>query len=231
MTRSRRARKAGSSDAGQSTRDAILDSAERLFARYGVQGVSVRRILADADVNVALAHYHFGDREGVIREVLRRRVEPLNKKRMKRLDAVEAAAGPEGPRLEDVLRAFLSPVVELLDDHPDFARVAGQFHVGLDDKMREYFTELFAGVLRRFSDVLSPALPPDLTGPQRVSRAHFVFGAMAHLLTNRDDLEVMTRGRFDAPRGEALLRELVAFCAAGLSAPVTDAGEAHERKP
>jgi len=41
-------------------RDLVLDAAERLFARHGFYGVSVRDITKAADVDVALVSYHFG---------------------------------------------------------------------------------------------------------------------------------------------------------------------------
>ena len=201
------------------TKTAILDAAERLFAAHGIQGVSVRSVLADAGVNVALAHYHFGGRDGLIREVLRRRVEPLNEKRLELLAEVERGAGPEGPTLEAGLRAFFAPVVDLLGENPDFARVLGQLHVAADPTLRESFLRLFGDVVRRFADVLRTALPPGLSGSQRVSRTHFVLGVMILTLTNYADMALMARGRFEPPGGEELLREMVAFCAAGLTAP------------
>ena len=207
---------------GSDTKTAILDAAERLFAERGVGGVSVRSVLAEAGVNAALAHYHFGGRSGLIREVLRRRVEPLNEKRLELLAAVESEAGPDGPTLEAGLRAFFAPLVDLLDEHPDFARLLGQLHVAADPELRESFLRLFGDVVRRFADVLKAGLPPGLSGPQRVSRTHFVLGAMILTLANYADMALMARGRFKPPRGEALLREMVAFCAAGLTAPAAE---------
>lgn len=208
------------------TKTAILDAAERLFARHGVQGVSVRKVLAEAGANVALAHYYFGDRDGLIREVLRRRVEPVNQERLLLLDQVEAAAGPEGPPLDSVLRAFFGPIVGLLDEHPDFARLIGQLHVAADPKMKQFFLTLFAEVIRRFAETARRALPDQLGGACRACRTLFTFGAMIHTLTNYADMELMARGRFQLPRGEVLLDELVAFCTAGLTAPtsVADSG-------
>lgn len=206
------------------TRTAILDAAEVLFARHGVQGVSVRRVLAEAGVNVALAHYHFGDRDGLIREVLRRRVEPLNEQRLTLLDQVERDAGPEGPALDAVLRAFFGPVVDLLDERPDFARLVGQLHVAADPKMKQFFLALFGEVISRFAEAARRALHVELNGAQRACRTLFTFGAMIHTLTNYGDMELMTRGRFEVPQGEVLLNELVAFCSAGLTgAPATGA--------
>ena len=41
-------------------KERILDAAERLFARHGFYGVSVRDITEAAGVDVALVSYHFG---------------------------------------------------------------------------------------------------------------------------------------------------------------------------
>jgi len=205
----------------KSTKAAILDTAERLFAARGVHNVSVRAILAEAGVNVALAHYYFGSRDGLIREVLRRRIEPLNDERLRRLDDIEATAGPPGPAIEAVLMAFLGPVVDLLDDRPEFARLVGQLHVASTARLRQVFHELFGVVLRRFSSAIKRSLPTDLTDPQVLGRGHFVLGAMILTLTNYADLTLMAKGRYEVPKGETLLQELVTFCAAGLTAPAT----------
>ena len=53
----------------QPTRERILDAAERLFAQRGFYGVSVREITGAASVDVALASYHFGNKQGVLEAV------------------------------------------------------------------------------------------------------------------------------------------------------------------
>ena len=42
-----------------STKDRLLDSAERLFSEQGFAGTSLRAITSDADVNLASVNYHF----------------------------------------------------------------------------------------------------------------------------------------------------------------------------
>ena len=56
------------------TRAAILDAAERLMAEHGINGVSLRTILAEAKANAAALHYHFGSREDLIAAILGRPV-------------------------------------------------------------------------------------------------------------------------------------------------------------
>jgi AcrR family transcriptional regulator len=206
----------------QSTRDVILDKAEALFAEHGIHAVSVRRILAESGVNAALAHYHFGGREGLIREVLRRRIEPLNRERLELLAEVVAAASPEPPALESVLRAFFAPLVDLLDRRRSFARLVGELHVTADPQLKAFFGTLFHEVVIQFAAQVREALPRGLPGTRRLARAHFVTGVMVLTLTSYEDMEALSQGRYDSPRGEELLEEMIAFCAAGLTAPAQD---------
>jgi len=213
------------------TRTTILDTAERLFAERGIQGVSVRAILAEAGVNMALAHYHFGDRDGLIREVLRRRVVPLNARRLERLAAAERAAFPASPALEDLLRAFCGPVVDLMEANPRFARLLGHLHVTADPALHEFFLEVFAEVLARFGSAFERVLAPRLPPERRLCRAHFTFGALVLTLTNYDDLESLDAAGPEVPRGADLLEEMVAFCAAGLLAPASGSAGAGTADP
>ena len=47
------------------TKTRILDTAERLFAQKGFDAVSLRNIIASAQVNLAAVHYHFDRKSGV----------------------------------------------------------------------------------------------------------------------------------------------------------------------
>ena len=64
------------------TRGKILDTAERLFAKRGIDGVSIRAITGEAKVNLAAIHYHFGSKEAIVKEVFARRIGAVNRDRM-----------------------------------------------------------------------------------------------------------------------------------------------------
>jgi TetR/AcrR family transcriptional regulator len=51
-------------------RDALLSAARKLFARRGFHEVSTREIARAAEVNPAMIHYYFGDKEGLYRAML-----------------------------------------------------------------------------------------------------------------------------------------------------------------
>src|SRR5438552_12221947 len=61
-----------------STRDAILDAAERCFADRGFAGVSMREIAAEAGLrNQASLYHHFTDKRALYEAALARGVAPI----------------------------------------------------------------------------------------------------------------------------------------------------------
>src|SRR6204780_3956934 len=93
-------------------KDRILDAAERLFAKHGFYGVSVRDITEAAGVDVALVSYHFGGKRELFAAVFQRRAQLLNPERLAMLEDVRRAGLPAAPTLEDIVNAFTYPLLE-----------------------------------------------------------------------------------------------------------------------
>src|SRR5690606_36155618 len=81
------------------TRLLIIDTAERLFAAHGISGVSLRQIIAEADVNLASIHYYFGTKNALFDAVFERRAKAITAERSRRL--TEFRSRPTPPELED----------------------------------------------------------------------------------------------------------------------------------
>jgi AcrR family transcriptional regulator len=109
VVRRKKARKKAGARPGK---DRILDAAERLFARHGFYGVSVRDITKAADVDVALVSYHFGGKRELFAAVFQRRAEELNPERLAMLENVRRSALPGTPTLEQIVYAFTYPLLE-----------------------------------------------------------------------------------------------------------------------
>jgi AcrR family transcriptional regulator len=112
----------------RSTRDIILDTAERHFAERGFDGVSVREIAADAGLkNQASLYHHFRNKRDLYEAVLNRGIEPII--------AVVAASssGDTEPaaRPRDAVTGFLDRVVDYLVGHPYLPRLLQR--AALDD--------------------------------------------------------------------------------------------------
>ena len=80
------------------TKSRILQTAEILFANEGIATTSLRRITAEAGANLAAVNYHFGNKQNLVHEVFRQRLDKLNSDRIKRLDKLLKQSGQ--PELE-----------------------------------------------------------------------------------------------------------------------------------
>lgn len=95
---------------GQAARRQLLDTAERLFATHGLDGVSMRDIATSAGQrNHSAVAYHFGDRAGLVTAIFERRMEIVSERRTRIL----AAAGTD-TALEERVDAVIRPLVEVV---------------------------------------------------------------------------------------------------------------------
>jgi AcrR family transcriptional regulator len=202
------------------TQERILDAAERLFAERGIDAVSVRKVLAAAGVNVSLAHYHFGGRDGLIEALLRRRFGPITEERLRRIGDVEARGS--AATLEDVLRAYHEhPSPRWLEEHPDFTRLLGQLQFSPNPRIRKIVRDVLRDAFAPLANAIASRLPPGLAPARWICRFYFVVGVGAYAAMSWDDMVRSTSKRFGpdvALDGRTLVDEIVRFCAAGLRA-------------
>lgn len=88
----------------------ILDVAEGLFALHGYDGVTMRQISTGAQVDVALANYHFGKKLDLFYAVFNRRAELLSNTRRELLLKSQQDATKKPQTLEQIIAAFLLPL-------------------------------------------------------------------------------------------------------------------------
>ena len=92
------------------TRNAILAAAERLYADRGFADVTLRDIVAAADVNLAAVNYHFGSKDELIAELFVSRSLATNRERLNELKAAEQAGGGRAD-IDAILRALVGPTL------------------------------------------------------------------------------------------------------------------------
>jgi AcrR family transcriptional regulator len=210
---------------GDDTPTRILDAAERLFAERGIEAVSVRSILAAAGVNPALAHYHFGSREGLVAELLRTRIAPVVQEIGRALDEVDAR-GAEAT-LEDVLRAYFTPSARCVLSRPQFGRLFAQLLYSPDRRIRELGRESIRAVLSRFAEMAAARVPGPVEPKRLLLRLFLLIGGPSHLSANWDGVLRSARRRLGSEvelDAETLVEEFVTFSAAGLRAVGTTGG-------
>lgn len=209
------------------TRHRLLDAAERLFAVHGFDAASLRAITAEAGANLAAVHYHFGSKDGLVREVFARRLAPLNQRRLELLDEVlEATPEDRPPPVEDLVRAFAGPVVTMgcagaAPETAQFPRLLFRAFGEPRGRARDIVVDEFREVKERFVAAFGRALP-HLSGPDLHWRFFFMVGTMAHTVSHGHLLPHF----LGAPAGddaEERLDRLVSFLAGGWAAdPVSD---------
>ncbi len=204
------------------TRTRILDTAERLFAEDGIAATSLRRIIRESGVNIAAVHYHFRSRENLIRDVIARRLAPLNAERLRMLDATEAAAGRGRPSLERVIEAFVAPLLRLVRDAGPagaaFMRLMGRTVTESNPSLDRLVYNQFGEIIRRFTAAFRRTLP-GLAPRAFYYRTHFMVGGLIYALLERRNLKTISGGACDPDDPEQVIEHLVPFLAAGLRAP------------
>ena len=216
---------AAPADAHVVTRAALLDAAERLFSRNGVEGTSVRGITKEAGANLAAINYHFGTKERLAVEVFARRLEPVNRARIARLDALEAARGRRKLELGQIIDALVRPAVEAKEDGApgcnDFMRLISRCFQEPNPELKKFVEQQFAEVAQRFDSAILRAVPR-LPHGDLFWRMNFLFGALHHGQEIWLRFDQLPRPSGFAPvrlDREAFIQRVISFAVAGLSAP------------
>lgn len=150
------------SDDRQTTKDRLLDAAERLFAEKGFADVSIRELAAAADVNLAAVNYHFQGKDNLFEEVVRRRFLDQRDRILASLAEV-TAVGDERPALDAIIRAIVGPYLHGALATEDGARVmaviAREMHTSVGIHHAAVFKDMIAPVFAAFSAAMLRARP------------------------------------------------------------------------
>ena len=200
------------------TRTRILDAAEELFMQHGFEGTSMRHLTSRAGVNLAAVNYHFGSKDALIEAVFRRRLDPMNAERIAALDRLE------DPSPEDIIRAFVSPGLRMIEDAKgggrNFIRLLGRTYTEPAKGIRQLIGQMYAPAMQRYKAALERALP-QMPREELVWRMHFLFGTLAYTLAATDTVQLIAGSKPEDRYDARLLEDrLTAFLASGLAAPL-----------
>jgi len=208
------------------TRQRILDAAERLFMEQGYDGTSMRQIATTAEANLAAANYHFGSKEALIQQVLKRRLDWLNGERLRVLNKLEAEADGKPLKPSQIVDAFFGTLLRMGESEAHggatFLRLLGRTMTAPTGFIGTLFADEYADVLERYKAALFSALP-GVPREEIVWRFHFMLGATSYAIAGTDALRLVTdwqlgRSERDAPA--RLLPRLMSFLLGGLRAPL-----------
>jgi AcrR family transcriptional regulator len=199
-------------------KDRIIQAAEKLFARRGYNGVSLREITNEAGVDVALVKYYFDNKQGLFDALLQRRADILNRERSQALDRVLARNNPAP--VEDIIDAFTHPLLNEI--------------VSEDETWRDYFgllaqvnnnpewggqimSRYFDPLVRRFIDALRDALP-GCDEADLFWCYHLLSGALTLTFADTKRIDALSDGLCCSSDFESVHKRMVPFIAAGFKA-------------
>ena len=205
-------------DTRPATTDRILDAAERLFANHGYEGTSIRDIVDEAKVNLAAIHYHFRSKEALLEAVLTRRISIVNDARLQRLIQAEEDSAPRPPSVEQIVRAFIIPVVEFAQRDKSgstFVQLMSRMFTEPRFSLTNFLGRKFGETISRFSEALVCSLP-DVPREIVLWRAFFTMGAMHHLLCSPGKVDLLSRGLRKSTSDADMTDYLVEYAVAGM---------------
>jgi AcrR family transcriptional regulator len=211
--------------------EAILNAAERVFASYGYEGATMKRIAQEAGMAQGLLHYYFHTKENLYEAVFERRSSVINAYRERAIDQLFATQ--LSPSLEDLLEIFLYPAAAILG-LPDgsgsaFSQIVAAIVVSGDDRSKSMMIRYYDPIAHRFIAAFQRLLP-DLRPADAVWSYLFAHGARMNLYARNDRASRLAKNSRDATFEQGLTR-LRAFTAAGIRQLATQNATDRTRKP
>jgi AcrR family transcriptional regulator len=151
---------------------AILEAAEEVAAERGLEATSTAAIAERAEVAVGTLYNYFPDRDALISALFKLRRDDM----LPRITA--AAEATKGLSPEARLRAYLTAVVAVFEDHRRFCRVSLSVdHAALKIKRTSVILDAMTAAL---VDILEP-----FVGAASDEHARMLFGALKGMMTWR----------------------------------------------
>jgi AcrR family transcriptional regulator len=204
--------------ASDHTRSAILAAAERLYADRGFGDVTLRDIVAEANVNLAAVNYHFGSKDELIAELFVTRSLATNRERLNELKAAEEAGGGRA-NIDAILRALVGPTLRgcLGPDRAGSTAARFMIRASIESvppirriKNREI------DHLRKFAAAMRRSLP-GRDEAELYWGLHFALAMAHHTIREKERLAKLSEGNCDLNDVQGIIERVVAVSVMALN--------------
>jgi AcrR family transcriptional regulator len=199
------------------TRTAILAAAERLYADRGFGDVTLRDIVAEANVNLAAVNYHFGSKDELIAELFVTRSLALNRERLRELKAAEDAGGGTA-EISDILRALVGPTLRGCLGPNNQRSTAARFMIRVSIESVPPIRRIRnreIDHLRKFVAAMRHSLPGH-GDVELYWGLHFALAMAQQTVRDSERLTKLSDGKCDVDDVEGIIERVVAVAVMGL---------------
>ena len=200
------------------TRTAILAAAERLYAERGFGDVTLRDIVAEANVNLAAVNYHFGSKDELIAELFVTRSLALNRERLAELKAAEEAGGGRAG-IDAVLRALVGPTLRGCLGPDNQRSTAARFMIRVSIESVPPIRRIRnreIDHLRKFIAAMRRSLPGQ-SDVELYWGLHFALAMAQQTVRDSERLIKLSEGKCDVDDVEGIIARVVAVAVMGLA--------------
>jgi len=193
----------------------ILDAAEYLFSKHGLDGVTLRDVAQRVGIHTTLLHYYFKDKRNLFEAVFARRASVTSDRRIAALEQYEIEA-KDHPTVEGALHAFLDTDLDLYYEGGEAWMNYGAFgaRVSNTPEGAALMDVYFDPVVLKLVSILKRALP-DYPDEDIFWGYHFVTGALMNTLARTGRIDRLSGGLCHSDDFPAVKKRMANFMAAG----------------
>jgi AcrR family transcriptional regulator len=201
------------------TTEQILDTAEYLFSRHGLYGVTLKDVAKRVGVHHTLINYYFEDKQKLFDAVFARRAMVTSERRMRVLDEYDTSSGGR-PTVEGALHAFLDTDLDLYIQGGEGWRNYGALSAQVANTPEwgaQMMDQHFDPVVLRLIGLLKKTMP-DCAEEDIFWGYHFVTGALMLTLARTGRIDKLSDGLCKSDDYAAVKERMAIFMAAGFRA-------------
>ncbi len=202
------------------SRERLLNSAEKLFAERGFDGTSTRDITALSGDTLGTLSYHFGNKDMLFAEVVRRRFDELADLRRQMYMDLKDRAGGVAPGIEGAITAIVYPFVrQAMCGGPmweSYISLLGRLMYAQSERLTRFVGELSDPVGHEMLGWLRDAAP-QADPVEQAYTYQFVIGCMIDSVSRSMNARTvrLSEGRCAPFDFEAVSSRVIRFCVAG----------------
>ena len=200
------------------TRTAILAAAERLYADRGFGDVTLRDIVAEANVNLAAVNYHFGSKDELIAELFVSRSIATNRERLNELKAAEEQGGGRAT-IDQIFRALVGPPLRGCLGPDREGSTAARFMIRASIESVPPIRRIRnreIDHLRKFAAAMRRAMPT-LDETELYWGLHFALAMAHHTIREKERLTKLSEGKCDLDDVAGIIERVVAVSVMALT--------------